>query len=249
MALQMGNEERMVIRQLARRRLTGAVVLLSLAAIVLPLVLDSGPRPVPAVSVARHAGQVAVTLQKPGAVSAATATASTATANPAVAGNSVSVVPVPASVAAVPVNMAPAAKTGAGQENEKVVPPVTPAQQAAVPVSRVAGSGHFAAAATPEHGRDSRQHLAGNSASEPATKMAGHDKSFAVQLGVFSHVSNAEDLCKRVRAQGLVCHSEQMPSGAHRLRVGPYASRKEAEQVLVRLKLADLSGQIVPVSP
>ncbi len=263
MALQMGNDERMVIRQLARRRLVGAVVLLSLAAIVLPLVLDSGPRPVPVAPAVRHAGQVAVTLQKPGSGPAATAVATTSapTGSP-VPGHAVSVAPMPASMpAASQAGTARERLTEGAQTTAKVTPPVEQAAQTAVPAShRPAVSAQektvvAASAAVPVHGSESRQHHAGKPASESAArtpvaaKTAGHDKSFAVQLGVFSHVSNAEDLCKRVKAQGLTCHSEQMPSGAHRLRVGPYASRKEAEQVLVRLKLADLSGQIVPVSP
>lgn len=246
MALQMGNDERIVIRQLARRRLTGAAVLLAGAAIILPLVLDSGPRPAATQPVVHQTGQVAVNLQaQPPVV--------TMPAHSPQPVESVPAVPAVAKPERVPqgpsADSRPADRKATVAASLPVVhavarqPQPVPAHHEKLAERQAIGT---SADTTLLRKGDDAEAI---HADKPAAKAPVHGRTFAVQLGVFSHVANADDLCKRVQSQGLVCHSEHLPSGARRLRVGPYASHTEAEQVLVRLKLADITGQIVPVAP
>lgn len=82
---------------------------------------------------------------------------------------------------------------------------------------------------------------------ESAGKPAAHagKTQYAVQLGVFGKQEHVQQLRKRLQAIGMPCHTETMPSGATRVRVGPYASRAEAEHALATLRLADLPAQLV----
>ena len=63
---------------------------------------------------------------------------------------------------------------------------------------------------------------------------------WVVQLGSFGESSNAENLVKQVRAQGLSAYSEQVSSSSgaaiNRVRVGPFLQREEASSAQQSLK-------------
>ena len=72
---------------------------------------------------------------------------------------------------------------------------------------------------------------------------------WAVQIGSFSSQENAENLAAGLRRQGFAAFLSQHsgPSGPlHRVRVGPQRDREEAEAMAARLGAAGHRGQVVP---
>lgn len=71
---------------------------------------------------------------------------------------------------------------------------------------------------------------------------------WAVQLGSFSNEENAEGLAADLRDDGFAAFLSRVESGGrtlHRVRVGPQGSREEAEKVAAALAKAGQRGQVV----
>jgi DedD protein len=72
---------------------------------------------------------------------------------------------------------------------------------------------------------------------------------FAVQLGSFGSEENANKLAADLRKQGFAAFLSKLEAGGkelHRVRVGPQANRKAAEEVAAKLATAGHKGQVVP---
>ena len=72
---------------------------------------------------------------------------------------------------------------------------------------------------------------------------------WAVQLGSFSNEANAERLAADLRQQGFAAFLSKLGTGngeLHRVRVGPQRDRESAEAMLARLERAGQKGQVVP---
>ncbi|MEO1595448.1 MAG: SPOR domain-containing protein [Pseudomonadota bacterium] len=84
---------------------------------------------------------------------------------------------------------------------------------------------------------------------QPATA-AGDGQLWAVQVGSFSNRENAQRLASELRGQGLLAFLSQVESGGrtlHRVRVGPQASRAEASAVAAELTASGQgSAAVVP---
>lgn len=75
------------------------------------------------------------------------------------------------------------------------------------------------------------------------------DGLWAVQLGSFSDRNNAEKLAAELRGAGYAAFLSQLDANAgalHRVRVGPQRNRAAAEEVAGTLAGAGLKGQVVP---
>jgi len=87
------------------------------------------------------------------------------------------------------------------------------------------------------------------SAAAPAEQPSPAAESlWAVQLGSFSNEENAEGLAADLRDQGFAAFLSRVQSGGrtlHRVRVGPQGSRDEAEKVAAALAKAGQKGQVV----
>ncbi len=75
-------------------------------------------------------------------------------------------------------------------------------------------------------------------------KVGEHKPGFAVQVGAFSHPDAARDLQERLRKQGWRVYTEKA-GGTVRVRVGPYSSRAAAEQALHQLTAQGMQPAIV----
>ncbi len=89
--------------------------------------------------------------------------------------------------------------------------------------------------------------------STPRTEVARAPASstgmFAVQLGSFSSQENAERLAADLRAQGFAAFLSQLSTSSgqlHRVRIGPQKDREAAEAMAARLATAGHDGQVVP---
>jgi cell division septation protein DedD len=101
---------------------------------------------------------------------------------------------------------------------------VAPAAATAPPAPAAAGPGSKSAAAAPGAG-------------------------WVVQLGSFASHANAEQLARKVHAQGFTVSVSQGSRGRrlYRVRVGPVADRPAAMQLAQRLRASGHSGAIVPL--
>jgi len=72
---------------------------------------------------------------------------------------------------------------------------------------------------------------------------------WAVQLGSFSNQQNAEKLASSLRDQGYAAFLSQLERGGsalHRVRIGPQKDRAGAEQIAAQLAKSGHKGQVVP---
>lgn len=72
-------------------------------------------------------------------------------------------------------------------------------------------------------------------AAEPAAK------GYAVQLGVFSNLANAQQLQERLTQNGIKSYTET------KLHVGPFQNKAEADQAIAKLRALGINGVVVPV--
>jgi DedD protein len=81
---------------------------------------------------------------------------------------------------------------------------------------------------------------------KPAESATG---MWAVQLGSFSDQANAERLAADLRSQGYAAFLSRLQTSAnllHRVRVGPQESRESAENIAAQLQKNGHKGQVVP---
>lgn len=79
-------------------------------------------------------------------------------------------------------------------------------------------------------------------------KKPASGESFTIQVGVFSDVNNVKQLQVRLKEAGLDSHTENIttPKGEKiRLRAGRFNSRQEAAYALTKLQAADLTGMVI----
>ena len=227
MAKQITDDEDKLKRQ-ARRRLIGAVVLTTVIVVVLPMVLDSEPKPVGQDIELRIPDKSKVgefvpqnDLQPAAPVAVISASAVAAVSAPAVVSPPAPqavVVPVPVVAPAVPeVKPAPA--------------PVKPA--AVVPEHK------------PEHKSEPVKHEA--KPTEATRTEQGHPvptSGFVVQIGAFANADTAHSWQKNLNQQGFKAYTEKLGSKT-RVRIGPYPTREAATKARQKLEAKGLHANIV----
>lgn len=235
-------------KQRARRRLVGALALVAAAVIILPMVLDSHPKPLTDdISIdipARPAAPLPKTSHNDasdgGAVdSSADTQAGVAPDGPAAAPDNTAAVASkpdskPASKpdlkpdskqASKPVETQVQAKAAAPQPEAKPVAPPPAATAAKPPVEAPA-----ATAATPK----------------PNTPASPAGSRFVVQIGTFDDDTAAQNWVTKLKAAGVPAYIEhrKQADGTSRtlLRAGPFADRAAASAALVKVRQAGLGG-------
>jgi DedD protein len=223
-------------RTRARQRLVGAVVLVAAGVIGFPLLFETQPRPLPGntpIEIARKDGSVpaatpARTTPTPRATVASPAP-SVITETPAEAGREV------APAASVPATPAvPVPKPEPKPEPKPTEPkPPAEAKPAAKPEAKPAAEGARAQAL-----------LEGKPA---ASKPAVADGRFVVQVGAFAEVTAAREARQKVEKLGLKTYTQVVETSTGkriRVRVGPFASRDEAEKASTKIKSAGLGSAV-----
>ena len=218
MAIQVTSEERLRFKKRARQRLLGAVVLLISAAIALPLLLDQAPRLVGA--------DVVINMPEPAAAnSKPEPVAPTAIARPVEAGVTPVNTALPLAAPIAPVHASKPAYGGVVAEQTQL-----PADDKASP--------------TPHH-------AVPLAAKKPAAQIIHKDDSqihYVVQLGAFSSMDNVRQLRQQLAQAGVVTYVENLPSGAIRVRAGPFVNRSQADKILAKIAMAGVQAQIVPLA-
>lgn len=232
-----------VMRKRAKHRLIGAVVLVLAGVIGFPLLVDKQPRPI-AVDIPIEIPDK--TKVKPLTVAPP---ASQVQAQPA--------------ASAPPAVVAPAAKPEAKAEvkaepkaEPKVEPKVEakaaekaadkPAEKTADKAPEKAPADTGAKAQALLEGRDAPKETVKEPAKEPAKTAA--DERYIVQVGAFADVTKAREVRLKVERAGMKTYTHVVDTKEGRrirVRVGPFASKAEADKAADKIKKLDLPAAIL----
>ena len=258
------------LRRRARRRLVGAIAMVLAAVIVLPMILDSPPDNVPddiAIEIPSRnapfeprfaeaprppelpAGESGNATQGVTPLPAAPGEPSASATDPRVPASIATITPLPGSKPAPP-EPEPTRKPEPPARAESPPPAATPARPPAgtSTPARDSREAEAARALALLQGR-SPSSEASSSAASPA---AGGGSRYAVQVAAVRSRSGADDLLGRLKSAGLNAYIETVktPDGeVHRVRLGPYASRAQAETAQNRLQglPGGYQGNLVPL--
>lgn len=245
-------------RTRARRRLIGAVVLLALGVLVFPMLFETQPRPLPTdipIELPQRDGQPARTAALPRHAPAVTALPPVS--EPAA--------PAPSVPSAAP----PSVESRAEPTRPDVIAPATPAS--AAPAKVEAPKAEPAKAETPKaeparpaaskpdaakpadtrkaEADRARALLEGRAvASAPAAASASGNGRYVVQVGAYTDAATLREVRAKVEKLGLKTYTQSIDTEAGkrtRVRVGPFATRQEADSASARLKGAGLPGNVL----
>jgi DedD protein len=259
-------------RTRARHRLIGAVVLLAIGIIGFPLVFETQPRPIPVdipIEIPRRDSASPLVMPparsttppatapavEPPSAPAAVPKEEIITESRADAGRDVTPqrVAVPAERAASRAGAASPAERAASRASAAPTPASEPAYRVAASASaakapdtkpNASGDGERARALL-----EGRPVAAATTAATATTGSAAADaQRFVVQVGAFADADAARETRKQVEKLGLKTYTQvaQTPSGNRiRVRVGPFASRVEADAALAKAKAAGLAAVVL----
>jgi DedD protein len=237
-------------KQRARRRLVGAIALVVAAVIILPMVLDSHPKPVtddisidipnrPAPRVAHKTNEdtqagVAPDNPTPEAGLAASSLAPTTAAKSDQSG---------AAKQSANVDATPAAKPAAKPQAPAVAANPAPAAPAA-PTKPVARTPATHSAAAPSD--DDTNTAAASADANSGTPASPPGSRFAVQLGAFANDANARNWAAKLKAAGVPAYTEHRKQADGTtltlLRAGPFADRAAATAAIAKVREAGLTS-------
>ncbi|MDP1593379.1 MAG: SPOR domain-containing protein [Gallionella sp.] len=206
-----GTEEELNIKRRARRRLIGAIALALAIVVILPMVLDSEPKP---------SGQ-GIELRIP-AVDKAGEFVPEVAVSEVMEVNAESAVVVSAGFEVIAV---------APVENPPVAPPVASGHITKQDVKKLP-------VATPEPEvlkAEVKQAEVKQAEVKQAEVKQAEAANYAVQVGAFSNAATATQEADKLKAWGFKAYTELI-SGTTRVRVGPYAERDKAEKVRLMLE-------------
>jgi DedD protein len=241
------------LKRRGRRRLIGAIVLALVAAVVVPMLLESDPKPlgedvsvrIPPVDEGKFVNRLG---DVPGRKSLADAEKSVLTpgTRPSAPAETKAVPPAPAPAAAPPPAAAPVpAETKAAAPAAPPTPAKTAETKAAeTKAAETKAAETKTAAPAPAKAADA-------SAPPAATPKADAPKEggYVVQLAAFSDDKGANALAGKLKRSGYPAYTETLTTTRGtlwRVRVGPFPSRDAAAQSRDRLKGEGHAGIVVP---
>jgi DedD protein len=217
-------DEQMLLRRRARRRLIGAVALVTLIAVVLPWILESEPRP----------SEQEISIQIPSPDSG--------TFTSRVAPGKAQEPPKPAADPGKQSTESAAATSTAAtgdvlkSEQDKVLAPPAP--------KGVASKDKAAP------GRDTKSSPVEAKKKPTERKETATDgKQYVVQIAALADAEKAQGIQKELLGKGLKAYTELVKTASGevtRVRIGPFPSRDGAEQERSKLKALGFDGNVVP---
>lgn len=208
-----------------RRRLVGAVALVTALVVILPMLLENSPKP----------RQDNLELRIPDKNKSGAFTSQMVVAESA---PDVTPLPPPGAEPTQPVS---------APEGEKADKPAASAKPAPPPKAEpVAAHGKDKPAkpAKPATGKVATV----DTHAGAAHKSAVHKAGFAVQVGAFSHAATAKELQDKLSKHGWHAYT-QKAGGTMRVRVGPYSGRAEAEKAQHKLESQGVRPAAVVTEP
>ena len=261
------SDEELQLKKRARRRLIGAVVLVTTVALVLPMVLDSEPRPAnPSISIQIPAQDAGIIAKPPAPLKPSDPSGATPPPVPKTGEKSDSLAAAkPEAQAGTKSEAKPEAKAKA--EAKPKPEPVAKTEAPPPPESKAAAQSAGKSAGPAAEARSADSQVAAPPAAKAESKTAkpeaakpdpakskDADKakpagSYVLQVAALADAAKAKELQAKLAGAGLKAYTEQVQTAkgpVTRVRVGPYASREAAEKVRPQLQKLQLDGKVVP---
>ncbi|HEV7803312.1 MAG TPA: SPOR domain-containing protein [Burkholderiales bacterium] len=231
------SDEELQLKKRARRRLVGAIVLVTAVAVILPMVLDSEPKPV----------SQNVDIQIPSPDSGEFKPKAPAIAHTPAESTPIKGMPPASAKSAAPAPQAksddaPAKADAPATAIAEPAASTTPAKKEA-PKAEVADAKASSAASTSDVGKTARE-----PAKAAAKESAASNGTFVVQVAALADSARVKQLQKQMTSAGVKTYTEVVTTKAGevtRVRAGPYATREAAETARSQLKKAGLDGKVV----
>lgn len=219
------SEEEIQLRKRARRRLVGAIVLATAAVVVLPMILDSKPD--------RRGHEIDIHIPSEDSVEELAAESVSPANTP------------PATASSMPrTEGGPEQADAASGKNITAVPPRETAslnEKTGTSPAPAAPRNEATAANTPPAAFRLEKAI------KNAAPAALREAAFVVQLGAFSTPAKAARQSEKVASQNFSAYTETVKSGKEevtRVRVGPFATREEADKTREKLKNLGFEGVV-----
>ena len=233
------------MRRRARRRLVGAIVLALAAAVVVPMLLESDPKPlgedvsikIPPVDEGKFVNRLNETKTK-----VETPTASDATPKKSIGDAEKAVMQPPAKPPKYDTGIASEKAPTTSQATQPTIAPA-PAAPTVTPPSPPPTEPAVVAKAEP------KSVPAPPAVPDAAPKSETSKDGYAVQLAAFSDDKGANALANRLKKSGYPAYTEPLKTSRGtlwRVRVGPYPSRDAAGGVRDKLKSEGQNGIVAP---
>lgn len=219
----MSDSDNVELKKRSRRRLVGAAALAMFAAIVLPMVMDQEP--------AATSQDIQITIPDRDA-------------------NSVLARPIAGQEQASEAQLAPAPEEQAPSESGRVAAAEAGAETQAAVAARSGPSdlksptpaSKDSAIKPPAKADDAERAKAILEGRKPP--LAAPAEGFVIQIGAFSESGKATSVVAELKKRGLPAYTEQ--AGAMtRVRIGPFASRDEADATMQRVRTGGFSGTVM----
>src|SRR4051812_13321703 len=236
------SDEELQLRKRARRRLVGAIALVTIIAVFLPMVLDHEPKPV--------SQDVSIKIPSPDAG--------------VFTSKIVPVAPQPKTDGPAKSEAAPQAESAAEKSPAKADPPklaaVTPAAKPvpdlppandteAAPPRKTAPDKPAAITKLVDKPADAAKPADKPKAAEKTSPPAKGGGAFVVQVAALNDPSKAKQMRDQMTASGLKAYTEVVPTAkgnVTRVRAGPFSTRPDADKARDKLKTLGLNGNVVP---
>jgi DedD protein len=237
------SDEELQLRKRARRRLVGAIALVTIIAVFLPMVLDHEPKPVSQdVSIKIPSPDAGVFTSKIVPVAPAQKSAPAPKPEAAAPAESTSAPPAKAEapkIAASASKSATDAATPPGYDTEAAPPKKAAPEKTAVAVKPAEKPVAVESAKAVEKAKPAEK-------TKPAAKGAA---GYVVQVAALNDPEKAKQMRDQIAATGVKAYTEVVPTAkgnVTRVRAGPFASRAEADKSRDKLKALGLNGNVIP---
>ncbi len=224
----------------ARRRLIGAVVLVVIGVIGFPLLFETQPRPIPVdipIIIPRRdtAPALVMPAPRPSRQAAAASASSSGAAETVETAEAEREVPAPKAAQSL---------SERGDAAPRTVPTPSTAAASAPPG---ASFDKPAVAVNPSGGEPKRSQAVPDAKATDKTA-AERGGRYVVQVGAFADSASARELRQKVEKLGLKTYT-QVADTAHghrvRVRVGPFATREEADRALAKIKASGAPAVVI----
>lgn len=231
------SDEELQLKKRARRRLVGAIVLVTAVAVVLPMVLDSEPKPVNQ--------NINIQIPSPDAGVLSTAPTPLKPADPAAASQKSEAKP------AVTAEVKPEPAVAAKVETKPEAQPDPKPE--AKPETRPEAAKAEPVAAKPVEKAEPKPPAKTETTAKPKDgakeKTKASSGGFVIQVAALADTAKARELQAKIAGGGMKAYTEVVQTAkgpVTRVRVGPYPSREAAEKARTQLQRLQLDGKVVP---
>jgi DedD protein len=229
------SDEELQLKKRARRRLVGAIVLVTAVAVVLPMILDSEPKPATqSINIQIPSPEAGVLSPKP-----------------------VPLKPAEKPMAAAPAVVDPAPPKAEAKPEPKVeakaeIKPEPAVVAKAEPKPKLETKAEAKVETKVETKVATKPQVSSAAPAKAVTKAespkAAATGAFVIQVAALSDAAKAKELQTKISSGGLKSYTEVVQTSkgpVTRVRVGPYASREAAEKARTSLQRLQLDGKVV----